>query len=337
MSNSNFSNLTNTSSFSFLYALSPAPNWTIIIGLKAFIGVASFILNGAILLLHILRPTLINPFTIYLLFLFTANVCFLMIIAPLGTISNLYGGEWFWGHPVCVFYIYAQRIVTVIHVMSHLLISFNRLWAVTYPISYRERHTKRTAVLIYLGMLGYVHIISLPPFLVETIRYQRSDADKGCHHIAMPAWSRAQTIIHRLMPLSLVISIYVFLIVKRWQKKRRSAVCVGAVEELPVASGNTTGTVGQTNTGKHEESRMTSSGKPIGSGGQRQVRPFVILTITTISVVTCWLPEDVFWIAVVFCNVWFSSAVFQFTEILYFLQMVFDPLMWIASLRRTKA
>ncbi|XP_055330389.1 octopamine receptor-like [Paramacrobiotus metropolitanus] len=306
--------------------------WTAMLVVKLLICISSLLLNAIVLAVHYFIPTYINPFSIYLLALFITNIVYLLIMRPIGILDELYGLWPASGFSLCVLYNY-DKVMSMVPVMFHVLISFNRLWAVTFPVSYRERHTKQLAVRICLGALLAVHIVNLPAYLVDMLHiyppfYYKI---KDCHQILSPAiayWNRVGYVVNRFSPLAFILVAYLHIIVKRW-RQRRTGLADGNVKtaSTPATDPGKPG-------GEREPVIVQRPRKETVSTQRSKIKPFVVLTLTSISVIICWLPADAYFFILTYLNVGFSRDFFIVISTLYSVQMIFDPLMWICSLRK---
>ncbi|XP_055342562.1 5-hydroxytryptamine receptor 1B-like [Paramacrobiotus metropolitanus] len=308
-----------------------ATGWTPLVTLKLLISIFSVLLNAAVLLVHYYIPAYINHFSVYLLALFLSNLFYILTSRPMGILDELYGIYPAAGYPVCVVYLY-NKVSSVMPVLFHVLISLNRVWAVTFPISYRERHTKRLAVYICLGAIVYVHVLNFPPFLVDSLLYYPAVYAKyqDCGHISTKSldFNKADEVLNRILPMVVVMVAYVFIIVKRWKKRHANrSVQVSITKSTPAT--NPSPQDGATK--QNPPTAVVQPARPIKS-----VRPFVILTLTSISVVVCWAPAQTFFFIGLFLHISLPGVVFTTVSLLYSLQMIFDPLMWIFSLSSAK-
>ncbi|XP_055329581.1 uncharacterized protein LOC129582169 [Paramacrobiotus metropolitanus] len=297
-------------------------------GAQISIAASSFCLNSALLIFHMIKPAFITDFTIYLLFLYMANVVYLVGAQPLLFWSEISGydiGQL--GFKVCIFFNYIQRVASIIPLMCHFLVAVNRFWALQYPLCYRDRHNKKVATAICLGMAAYVHIICLPPFFTyAAYRYTNG----RCRDSLIPQvvqWARVDTFLNRFAPLFLIIFIYVHLIIKRYWRQTKIA-SVPDSGQRPLRRGTRSG-------GAADPSRRLTVVET-SLVHRNVVRPFLVLTLTTVGVIVCWLPLDVIYFCQWFLGMPIPLAVSRTFHTLYTLQILFDPLMWIISLRLRK-
>ncbi|XP_055347527.1 uncharacterized protein LOC129594762 [Paramacrobiotus metropolitanus] len=324
-------------------------NWSVITNIRIAIALASFIMNAGVLIFHFVKRSFITHFTIYLLFLYIANTIYLVGAQPIQFLSDIYSvNVAYFGPAACGVYSYAQRVVSIVPVMAHVLIAVNRLWAMTYPIGYKNHHTKKVATYICVAMAGYVHLICLPAFILYMPFRYKPDASgvikcEGAMTPMMFVWTRVDSCLNRFVPLFLIIGVYIYIFIKRWSKRTNQV------------THNTNSTERQDRTqttklytampGIQEESVGHSSfverakqqqmDRPRRETvGVRKVKPFLVLTMTTVGVIVCWLPLDVIYFCMVFLYMPIGYAVSGALHMLYTVQILFDPLMWIFSLRK---
>lgn len=157
------------------------PNWTYVPVLSSIITVAGIITNGPVLLVIVKNhSTLLTPFNIYLVNLLIGNLLNLFLFFPLNVIHLAYGDHWWLGFSACTLYLYGLLVLNASMGHCHLLITVNRLWAVSFPISYRNRHRKSVAILICLAMWVYLHVTLLPGVIMDAVYYRLPVETSGC-------------------------------------------------------------------------------------------------------------------------------------------------------------
>ncbi|XP_055354705.1 alpha-2 adrenergic receptor-like [Paramacrobiotus metropolitanus] len=302
--------------------------WTPVLVMMALIAGISFSLNAVMLLLQFLPQTRITSFTVYLIAISIGNLGYLAIVRPIGIMTTA-TGAFPGGLVLCMFYMYVQFVICQLPVLVHALISINRFWAIRYPVSYRHRHHKKMAISLCAGVLLYVHVVQFPMLMVEYLSI--SPIKEGCQVTSaswMP-WRIADIVLHRFIPLILVIGIYIYIIVTKWKKKR----AVDHHEMSAVSTQNDT-VFTKADIVEDDDERATekkSKGKK-SPGKKRQVKPFIVLTMTSVSELLCWIPADVYW-TMLYVGFRLPGWAYTIISTLYSLQMIFDPLMWMISLK----
>lgn len=125
------------------------------------LGTASstLLLNTATLLCFLKNPTLRKqPFNVYLICLLLNNIFSTCVVTPLQIIDHMFP-VWWMGPHWCLVYIYMLSCVPNYQKFSHALITVSRVWAVTFPHSYRHRHTRNLAFILCGSMIVYVNMI----------------------------------------------------------------------------------------------------------------------------------------------------------------------------------
>lgn len=157
------------------------PRWNYSSILSVIITVCGILTNTTVLAVFVKkRNTLVTPFSIYLINLLLSNLSNLILFYPLDVIQQAYGKGWFLGNTVCTVYVYGFVVLNATMGTSHLLIILNRLWAVTFPISYRARHTKSFAFKVCLGMWMYLHATHISGVILDTLYYRIPLDVGGC-------------------------------------------------------------------------------------------------------------------------------------------------------------
>jgi hypothetical protein len=174
MKNWTFCNISSLTQTAPLYA-----NWSVAPLFLLIISVLGFFGNGSLLIAFAKDPSLRTPFSIYLINLLVANLICIILEYPLDIVANLYSG-WFLGEKACTAYLYGSFVIQAAVFNAHQLIALNRMWAAVHPISYRTRHSVRTAVLLCLGMWVYVHLAIVPELIADAINYRLPVEASGC-------------------------------------------------------------------------------------------------------------------------------------------------------------
>ncbi|XP_055348593.1 5-hydroxytryptamine receptor 2A-like [Paramacrobiotus metropolitanus] len=338
----NSCNLTNAN-ISFARNCSPAINVTVpaIISTWYFPAVSRVILcilqltlNIAMLSAFIIRKDLRTSFTVYIIFLLSSNVFYALCEHPLEIIRISYSAWWL-PSGACSLYLYLLWVSCAVPMHTHVLITINRIWAIAFPHSYRQHHSSKVACLMCLGNVVYVHVVCLPLVMLDQLRYAVNAEKYGCSlnfdvSQVNDYASTVQFIVYD-GPIVFVVLAYPFLYYKQTQRRkigsswssgrpsvshRRESTNPGDDEEL--------GEVGQ---------KKTQITKTITTGKEAS-RPFVVLTLLTISVFICWTPVMTFWTITCFVSLDSDMTVFRnFAVVLFALQPVLDPILFAVSLQ----
>ncbi|XP_055356350.1 5-hydroxytryptamine receptor 1B-like [Paramacrobiotus metropolitanus] len=245
--------------------------WTPLLIAQLCLSCISVVLNVTILLLQLLPQTKVTAFTIYLICISIGNIVVLLPTRTIGFL-NFVTGRFPGGQAVCAFYVYSQMVVSMIPVLVHVLIAVNRLWAVTHPVSYRQRHNKNVAVLLCIAVMAYVHILIFPVMLVEFYHAPAKDyttCQPGAG--AIVAWRLVDFILHRMIPLLTILVIYVYVMLKRWRKGRVGEQAGDARQSTDPNDNSSKPMVADKNAGDYAPTTGYRSGIK-----RRKVKPFVV-------------------------------------------------------------
>lgn len=175
----NTSNQTLSAIASNLIAVPLQPIWPgVFVGeLTALIFLLLF--NGLVLLVYVIKKSLRTSFTVYVMALLSSNILYGMTRNLLDVVNGVYG-TWWTGHFSCDLYLYSNWVVYGYPPHCHILITINRIWAISYPISYRRYHTKKTAVALCALMALYIHLVTFPGYMLDALFYRMPIAEDGC-------------------------------------------------------------------------------------------------------------------------------------------------------------
>ncbi|GAV09623.1 hypothetical protein RvY_19127 [Ramazzottius varieornatus] len=100
-------------------------------------------LNGTLLYVFARNQNLRTTFNVYVVSVLLANLVETLVQMPLNLAHYLH---WL-SVTACPFYIYSAAVQAVV-VCSHTLITLNRVWAVTAPVSYRKYHRMKVSLAV---------------------------------------------------------------------------------------------------------------------------------------------------------------------------------------------
>ncbi|XP_055354841.1 uncharacterized protein LOC129600375 [Paramacrobiotus metropolitanus] len=186
-------------------------------------------------------------------------------------------GFWWMGFQACSLYIYTDYVMVGVSMHSHVLITINRIWALVFPVSYKHHHNFKTAWLVCLAMVVYVHVFCLPGFLMD-LMYYRVDSDESCglDIDLLQEWSILVQIVIYDFPIIFIVASYPFLL----RKQLRRGKTVSAM----------TGTLDRSGSVKFRKRK-------------EQTKPFVLLTLLTVGILICWTPTMIFYTMASFMSV----------------------------------
>ncbi|XP_055335696.1 alpha-2B adrenergic receptor-like [Paramacrobiotus metropolitanus] len=189
-------------------------HWTFVPVTETLIFPCAIILNGVILVSFLRSKQLRIPFNIYLASVLASNIILAILNSPLDVL-NFISPYWWLGDAWCTVYQYAINVSSGIVMYSHILITINRIWAVTFPHSYRQHHTQKNALILVVLIWVCVHAVTLPGVVMDAVLYRLPVEKNGCalNMTAMPFLIYA-------IPNGFIIVAYPFLLYKRLQRRK---------------------------------------------------------------------------------------------------------------------
>lgn len=158
---------------------SPNINWGALPVINMTFLFVNILLNSFVLC-HFLRyKHLRTPFAMYLMNLLFTNLAMTFLQTPIKIVANLYSSWTILNPATCTLNLYGGGVIGGGMMTSHMLITANRIWAITWPISYKVRHTKRVALLAVVSMWCYIHILKLPQLILDG-HFYRFALSEGC-------------------------------------------------------------------------------------------------------------------------------------------------------------
>ncbi|XP_055345256.1 5-hydroxytryptamine receptor 1D-like [Paramacrobiotus metropolitanus] len=301
---------------------SSSPAWTLGPTSTAIITPLAIILNGYVLFIFLTNKSLHIPFNVYLGSLLFANLVYSILCNPLDVISALYP-TWPLSFAGCNVYIYALLILGAVTINSHALITVNRLWAVTFPVSYRNHHSLRAAFATVVALWIYVHVICLPGVIRDSLYFRAPLSDNPClvNVAAQFEWNLMMQFVAYDLPIVFVIVAYPYLLIKHKLKRRVKfivAVPLGINATKPRRAWPT-----HSNSAQNRSTGSSGLRKKALSDDQR--RAFFITTLLTVSLCVCWVPNVAFFTVASFMQV-DEPVLYGVLSFLFNLQSLLDPL-----------
>ena len=155
---------------------------------------------------------------------------------------------------------------------AHALITVNRLWAVLYPVHYRENHTRRVAIILCTVMWVYVTAFKLAVLIPDALYYRRPEATFQCalnRLQQMPLITAHQIIVYDV-PTLLMILAYPIVCQRQWFRWIRARREVYPRLELISGAGN--GLHSCRKTSYKSAAGLDNSVKPANSSGEVVVK-----------------------------------------------------------------
>ncbi|XP_055332281.1 histamine H1 receptor-like [Paramacrobiotus metropolitanus] len=245
-------------------------------------------------------------------------------IATQGPINILYSlySRWWMGDALCTFLFYTIYTSSAAIVHAHLLITINRLWAITQPVSYKKYHNTAIAVTLCVFMLLYFHVQPLYGVVMDGVSHRMPTSTGQCliNMEAQWAWGTATELVNFTFPIIFMVGCNVFLLYRR--KRRFNA-------RITITTYNTNTKTMSSHT-EHNSSNMPVVGtkKP----PKEPKRTLVLLVCLTLSVVICWTPGvSLFTITLLF-NVKLPYLWLQIGGMMFSAQSVVDPIIIILNM-----
>ncbi|XP_055334060.1 alpha-2B adrenergic receptor-like [Paramacrobiotus metropolitanus] len=301
--------------------------WSFVPAMEAVIFPCVLIFNGSILALFLVTRRFQIPFNIYLINVITSNIVFALLDNPLD-ILNFISSYWWLGNTWCTVYLYAINVSSGIVMQSHMLITINRIWAVTFPHSYRRHHSVRNAAVLVIAVWLLVHVVSLPGLIMDATLYRLPIEITGCiiNTNEMPVWSIMLQLIIFALPNLCIILAYPYLVSMRLRQRK-----VRAANRSPATTKFGGSVHFKANRYYHREASASASvtvtnNKAPERSQRRDNRAFAIFTALTVSITACWTPLDTYYTISCFMDLSTYVKTLEFCEILFVLQPALDPI-----------
>lgn len=261
----------------------------------------------------------LTPFSVYLIFLSSINVVHAITVKAMGWVVFLQYAAFRNCKSCCTLFIYLLLILGGAQQHSHVLISLNRLWAVTFPVSYRNKHTKRMALVLCLLMLLYVNLLNIPEVILDHLFYRLPVQKTGVcvlNALANGTLFRVIMLIGGVAPTVFVYASFPFIIWRRRKVRKGTGVLMdNTASAAAPKSLNNTGT-------KSTAPPRVSTARTYG---------FLIMTLLTLSIFICWTPLNVYAVLATFFEI-NARIVYQPLGFLWSVQAFIDPIIFIAVL-----
>lgn len=175
------------------------------------------------------RKSLQSSFNVYVVSLSFSSMC-LAVSSNFSDSMHMIFRSWFFGRPLCTFLLYGSNLFNPLQIHLHLILTLNRLWAVTFPITFRNYHSVKFAVGTICILLLYIHGWFIPAYLQDAMFY-REDNASYCfiNQEAQPLWTFWSNNILYNLPSLIIIFSYPYIAFKVWRQRR---ITVGPTAEL---------------------------------------------------------------------------------------------------------
>jgi hypothetical protein len=193
---------------------------------------AALFLNLLILLVYLRRCELRTPFNVYIVNLAVLEVIMSLTAMP-GSFIKSFFGHWPYDGLSCSIFLYTSFVLGAIGRYGHVLITLNRLWAVTFPLSYKKGHTQLCARCLVVFSWILVHAVCLPALVRGRQRLGLAPADPDC--LIDRDLQLTYLIIMELMAFSLpelfIIVAYFYISCKLRGRKSKKKCRIGIAEK----------------------------------------------------------------------------------------------------------
>lgn len=300
------------------------------------IAILTFVMNSATLVAFVTDKILRKqPFSIYLVCLLISNIL-LVLGANLEVLSHIYP-VWTYGLAPCIVYHYTLTKISACQINAHALITINRVWAVTFPISYRHFHSRKIALAICACMWLYVHVVLLPNFVPRMANPKLPLESYGCQRQYRSA--PLYFLFSYGVALFVIMLAYPFIMLKRRRQgkgKRKIVPCRGAAD-LSASEGTkaarTARAAQRTLPLSSIGDTAAASKKPNSYSLERGSYVFLVLTFLTCSTVICCAPKVLLFMIGGFTGTNFGPRLSQTVFAVSSIQPVLDPILFTIALK----
>ncbi|XP_055347687.1 fMet-Leu-Phe receptor-like [Paramacrobiotus metropolitanus] len=268
------------------------------------------VLNGALLIILTTSYSLrISTFHVYVVNVTLANFLHAILVDPFSIITDIHGGVWIFSYAVCSFYQFSLWILSAAMQNAHALITLNRLWAIIFPIHYRQTHRRTTAVLLCIGMWICILIILLPGMIPDATYYRLLMDRDVCrvNSAGQVDWSITSHFLAYGLAEFIIVIAYPFIVYAHCRRKKTTGTSAPTTRALPSA---------------------TAAGQLPSQNKTRSSKRLHILTLLTVSVFICWTPGSVVYSILPFRNI----DIPLFADLLFAFQAALDPVLFMVTL-----
>ncbi|OQV19859.1 hypothetical protein BV898_06129 [Hypsibius exemplaris] len=309
-----------------------SPQWTLIPIFYIVTAVVGFLGNGTILFLFAWDRTLrrkYKAFNVYVVNLLSANMCCILVMYPLSIITHIYPTSWYLGEPACGLLIYALDVLEAVVINSHALIAVARVWAVVDPITYRDYHSIRVALITCLVVWVYLHVFMAPRIILDALYYRLPVATHGCqlNVFAQKGWSIAELLVNYLLPTVVILLAFPTILGAKILRRMNGAAVgpksadISAVGGLPMVP-------------KVRQRSVPTDQPSVLENARRATGKYHMLAALTVSVTVCWSPLLIFFSLVHFRPRYWDTTWFQVGTVMYTCQTMLDPVLFTLTFSR---
>lgn len=317
------------------------PTWTYFPVITICTGTLTVILNSLVLIILFRKENIALPFTFYLINLLVANIMFVMLGNPLDVVNGLYK-IWPLGWTVCTIYLYAYYVVACAVVSAQALITFNRLWAMTFPVHYRTHHTRPVAFALCCIMWIYVHICLGSGVFADALYYRLPLDPNGCAiniaYLPLRYWGLITQWLNFNIPIVLGAVSYCF-IVRKIRKRLRRQMRIAAQEKNAPVRTKTFPLCGSVPFRQPEKSLPVITALSVDNPKKSQARSqsFLVLTLVTWTNFINLVPSQVYFTTVYYVDPSKLDMLLRVSSIMLSLQAALNPILYAVSMANVKS
>ena len=169
------------------------------------LSAATIFFNGLVLAAFVKNDRLRTAFNFYLISLAIADTGQAGLDMPFTILAQFYP-VWPLSRAACSFNLYAKWMFAGVVRNAHTLISLNRVWALFWPIGYKNYHTKVTAGCFSAGSWVYVNVVLLPGLIPDALYYRPDDGSCAVNLGAQPGWGYAAQFVFNSTLFVIIVS-----------------------------------------------------------------------------------------------------------------------------------
>ena len=297
-------------SISFDNSTIPVPAFPVrgfFVSIFALGTIATVFLHGSVLVVILRHRNLRTPFNMYVVNLLIVDLVHAVTDKPMSAVQDYFlSDEDYPGHArmVKTFFTYILYCVLPATKWAHVLISVNRIWALTFPVHYSHRHTVFVAVAVCLASFFVIQTMGLLVAFVSLFEFLRR---------GLPMFN--------IFCALFIVSSYPYLYdkhqryTKKQQLRRPGSKTVTPSNQSSVPVTTLEGTSNSANT----------------------VDPFAFLTALTLVVFFAWVPTDIYYAFIAGDRFIESFPVHYFGTAISGIQTMLDGIFFVFALRDIKA
>ncbi|XP_055349188.1 5-hydroxytryptamine receptor 1D-like [Paramacrobiotus metropolitanus] len=298
---------------------SSAYTWSFTPISEMVISPVAVVLNAYCLFVFLIKRELRTPFNVYLRNLLFANLIYTVLNNPLGIVDALFH-TWPLGATACNVYTYSLSALGALTVNSHVIITLNRFWAVTFPVNYRTHHNTRTSLMAVALLWIYVHAICLPGIILDALYYRLNLLENRCllNGAAQFTWNTFVQFVLYAGPVCFILLTYPFILFKHTRRKRIRFSLSRRASSKAIP----------TSTPPQENEQTVNLPKPVSERSYA----LTVTSLLTLSILVCWAPNVIVYTVNGFMGI-DSPVVFRVISLLFALQSVMDPILFALAMK----